>query len=676
MNCRVLVFAAMLAGCASAPGSLSTAPSIDDKPTAPVTAAKNPPSERRPLASGATNEEPAATPPRAEYFRSGLSKARALSLEPLIEVDEQDGIRLEFVNADVVQVVDAVIGGILEQNYAIDPQISGTITLRTPGPVTRQSVIPALEAALDPLSAVIVADAGVYAIARRPSNAAAVPVADALTRGYAAETLTLRFARPAEVRTLLQSAGFGDQVLQADQDRQQLVIAGTSQERLDIRRLAATADVDWFVGRTFAFVRVDTLAPSELLAELDQIFRGASDFLRRRVRVVPLDRLGALLAVSDSRADLRELESWVERLDVSGSSSEPDIFVYTVQYGRATDLAATLNAVLGSGGGARQRGNNAITSNDARAPQSQGLPQTPAGASRDGARIIPNETNNSLILYAPKQEAIFLIEALKELDVPQKQVLIEVLLAEVTLNDDLRYGVQWLVEAGEATFTQTQSPGGGVAPEFPGFAFVQNGSTARVALNALSSVTEVEVLSTPKLVVMNNQAATLQVGDQVPIISRVAQGVATGDAPIVNTVELRDTGVILTITPRVSDSGVVLLEIDQEVSDVAATTTSGIDSPTIQQRRISTTVSAPSGTTVAMGGLIRENATNSETGVPGLRRVPGLGKLFSGTTQNRRRTEVVILVTPRVLDWVDTGNASGDLFLESFPRARDVARSP
>ncbi len=168
-------------------------------------------------------------------------------------------------------------------------------------------------------------------------------------------------------------------------------------------------------------------------------------------------------------------------------------------------------------------------------------------------------------------------------------------------------------------------------------------------LNALEGITDVNVISSPKLMVLNNQTATLQVGDEVPVPVQTSQGTSDSNAPIVNSVQYRETGVILTVTPRINEGGLVLLDITQEVSDVASTTSSGIDAPTIQQRKITSTVAVRNGQTLALGGLIRESKSRTRSGVPFLQRVPILGGLFRTTAVVDRRTELIILITPRVI---------------------------
>jgi len=205
------------------------------------------------------------------------------------------------------------------------------------------------------------------------------------------------------------------------------------------------------------------------------------------------------------------------------------------------------------------------------------------------------------------------------------------------------------VLSGNSTFTLSNTTSAVPTTSFPGFSYSYIGKSVDAVLNSLQSKTRVRVLSAPKLMVLNNQTATLQVGDQVPIVIQQSQSVSSPGAPIVNTVELHDTGVILKVTPRVNDSGTITLDIAQEVSDVQPTTTSGINSPTIAQRRLTSTIATRSGQMVALGGLIRENTTRGRQGIPVLSQIPVVGGAFGRHTTNRDRTELIILLTPIVM---------------------------
>ncbi len=247
--------------------------------------------------------------------------------------------------------------------------------------------------------------------------------------------------------------------------------------------------------------------------------------------------------------------------------------------------------------------------------------------------------------------------------------MIEATIAEVTLNDTLRYGVEWFFDVGDSTITFNSSDAAPSTPTqnlltslFPGFSYLFASDDVKVVINALAAVTDVKIISSPHLMVLDNETARLQVGDQVPLVTRTAVSVDDPGAPITSEIEYRDTGVILDIIPRVNASGLVVLDIIQEVSDVATTTSSDIDSPTIQQRQIASTVAINSGETVALGGLIRDSNNNSVTGLPVLSEIPILGNLFKTTSDSVRRTELLVLLTPRVIrDRHDARTVTDDL---------------
>ena len=251
-------------------------------------------------------------------------------------------------------------------------------------------------------------------------------------------------------------------------------------------------------------------------------------------------------------------------------------------------------------------------------------------------------------------------QALKELDVMPLQVLIEASIIEIRLVDELSYGLEWAFQNGGINIGGGSDKTGsalldlgdpGLSSLSPGFSYALLDSTGAVqaVLNTLASRSQVNVLSSPTVMVLGNQTASINVGDQVPIASRQSVSNIDPAAPTVNEIEYRDTGVILTVTPRVNPGGLITMEIRQEVSDVAVTTSSGIDAPTIQQRNIESTVAIQSGNTIILGGLIRDNASDSDAGFPGLHDIPVIGTLFGNTSRSTTRTELIVLITPRAV---------------------------
>lgn len=290
-------------------------------------------------------------------------------------------------------------------------------------------------------------------------------------------------------------------------------------------------------------------------------------------------------------------------------------------------------------------------------------PSTSGGLASDdrysGIAVVADESRNSLVITASPTEYRRVKELLARIDIRGAQILLEATIAEVTLSDQLKFGVRWFLNKGgqNPTFNSPLGSGASALPALPvplptaatGFQYIMNMTNLQVVLNALSAVTDVNVVSSPSIMVQENKKAQLQIGDQVPIITQEQQGVQVPGASLVNTVTMRDTGVILGITPWLAEDGRVVLDIEQEVSDAVTTTTSKIDSPTIQQRRVKTTVTVNSGQTILLAGFMQDRATRNRDQVPLLGNVPLIGNAFKSKSDELRRTELLISITPQVI---------------------------
>ena len=282
-----------------------------------------------------------------------------------------------------------------------------------------------------------------------------------------------------------------------------------------------------------------------------------------------------------------------------------------------------------------------------------------AEATEDTLRIIPDRQNNALLIYGTGQENDTIDAMLRKIDILPLQVRIDAVIAEVQLNDNLQYGTQFFFRSGGlngvlnfASQQNVQTPAQAqLNLNFPGFFIGGTGSGgAPFALNALQAVTTVRVLSSPELLVLDNQPARLQVGNVVPYLSQTSQSTESANAPVVNSINYQQTGVVLDVTPRVNSGGLVTLDISQEVSDVSTTlTTPGINSPTFFDRSISSRVVVQDGQTVGLAGLISDNTSTGNQGIPWLKDVPILGALAGDQNNTRQRTELLMLLTPHVI---------------------------
>jgi general secretion pathway protein D len=285
-----------------------------------------------------------------------------------------------------------------------------------------------------------------------------------------------------------------------------------------------------------------------------------------------------------------------------------------------------------------------------------GLQQSASSAPPDdratGISVVADEPNNALVITATPAEYKRVRQILERIDVLPNQVLLEATIAEVTLNDQLKFGLRWFFQKEQSQFQFTDSSDAAHIVEHvvPGFSYFLNARNVQVALHALSSITDVNIVSSPTLMVLDTKKAVLHVGDEVPIPTQSAQSVIAPGAPIVNSIAYRNTGVILGITPRISDNGRVLLEVEQEVSDVARTTTSSLDAPTIQQRRVKTTVAVGDGESLILAGFMQDRAEVGREHVPLLGDIPLVGNVFKNKSNSIRRTELLIAITPRIVN--------------------------
>ncbi|MGI9418813.1 MAG: type II secretion system secretin GspD [Geminicoccaceae bacterium] len=600
-------------------------------------------------------------------------------------------VTLNVVDAEIRDVVRLVLEDALGANYTIDPAVTGSITVRTSKPIPAKDVVATLGSILS-LNGVALVDAGgLYKIL--PMDQAVAAGGRPVGRGAArirgsrsgVQVAPLYHADAVQLGELLQPFVAGQGSVQVDTARNTLLIVGSPDQIATMTDLIDMFDVDWMDGMSFGLYPLKSVGATKLAGELDQILGDpAIGIISGGVRLVPIDRLRALIVIANQADNLDRIETWIKRLDKKGEGEGEQVYVYEVQNGRAGDLASVLGELfdikstsvgaesllapglepvslgssLPSPGGEDEGGEGQTT--DSGGQPSMGGGYGSAGGRSDArsltqgqkdsaTRIVADEANNALLIRATAKEYKNIHAALRELDRQPLQVLLEATIAEVTLKDELSYGVQWFFSSGESSVSLSEFTDGVVGQIFPGFSGLLQRGDVRAVLNALDSVSEVNVISSPQILVLDNQTAQLEVGDEVPIVTQQAESIDTLDARIVNTVEQRQTGVILNVTPRVNANGLVVLDIQQEVSDVVRTTTSGIDSPTIAQRRIGTSVAVSSDQTVVLGGLIQDDVEDIRSGVPLLKDIPLLGNLFSATTTATSRTELLVLITPKVL---------------------------
>jgi general secretion pathway protein D len=289
-------------------------------------------------------------------------------------------------------------------------------------------------------------------------------------------------------------------------------------------------------------------------------------------------------------------------------------------------------------------------------------------------RIIPDTDNNSLLVYATAAENDRIDAMLDQVDVTPVEVRIDATIAEVDLDNALQYGTQFFFKSGGINAVLSQGTSSALATSFPGFVLSGHGSDAApLAISLLQSVTKVEVLSSPELMVLNGQSASLQAGDLVPYLSQTSESTLTSDSQIVNSIDYRETGVILQVTPHVGTDGLVTMDVAQEVSGVeTGVTTVGINSPTFSERAVTSRIAVQDGETIGLAGLISDSDSHANQGIPYLKNIPLLGDLFGNQNNAGTRKELLVLITPHVIrTQTEASDLTADL-QEGLPNAAGV----
>jgi general secretion pathway protein D len=718
--CAGLALCCALTGCASSNVSLgaAAAPSssaIDTIRSADVSARfPTEPDER----SGERNEAPRPflfpgsdrdpEPPREQQDPN----IRSASLQPAASL-KGDGVEINFDGADMQTVAKTLLGDILQLNFVVDPRVQGNVTLASAGPIARKDVLPALESALRMSNAAIVKTGNLVKI---------VPIADASASGaisagagepgFGVSLVPLRYTSAATVAKTAESFLSRPGSIRVVPSRNLLLIQGTTGERQAALDVISTFDVEWLRNQSVGVYPLKSTSPETMISELERVFETAEGGLGQGViRFQPVSRMNAVMVVTKNASLLAQTTQWVRRLDRSDTTGTT-LRTFRLKNGNATQVAKIMNDIFanqrsGSGADASvkqvapglETAQSRLDSLD-RSPSSGNL-TAPAGGGTDnrngsiaaafeqfsdrksgevdgsagaasaansggrgasqGIRITADTANNAIVVYSNQEDYRVVERSLRDLDKPRLQVAIDATVAEVTLTNDLQYGVQFFLNSKDARLGTDKGSIGllGAASSAASSTMLQrvapglnlllgSESQPRAILNALTTLTDVKVLSSPSLVALDNQPALLQVGDEIPITTSSAAVLANSAAPIVNTIQMRNTGVILKVLPHINANGSILLEVDQEISNVVNADQQTL-TPTIAQRRVHSTVSVTSGQTVLLAGLISERNQQSRSGVPGLREIKILGDMFGNTSNTKSRSEIIIFIKTKLI---------------------------
>jgi general secretion pathway protein D len=617
---------------------------------------------------------------------------------------------LNFDEADLGEVAKVVLSDILGQNYVLSPKVTGKVTLQTTDPLSKDELIPTLEMLLRMNNAVLIKDASIYHIEPDSdalySSSFTAPGTSGRT-GYQVRVIPIRNVAVQDIVDVIKPLVQEKTILNVDNTRNILVASGTPDELGRVMDMVSTFDIDVLKGRSFALFTLAHVDTETIIKELEEVFKtkskeGESEFFR----FIAIDRMNAIMAITHQARYLKDIESWITRLDRANTTSGGGVNVYKAQHMNAVELAATVGDIFGGGQSSSDKsaklapGKKSVSVSNKKQTSKTDSTQTAqksgatgsknsSGNSANGGgtatgdakvanvgdvKIIPDSANNAVIIVATAQEYGVILPIIKQLDVMPLQVLIDATIAEVALTDKLAYGIEWYLREGNTAIGSGLSGAklgdlvgqGATAFATGGLSLVQNSGAIKALLSAQATEGNVNVVSSPSLMVLNNQEASIQVGDEISLqtgsLGNLASNNNNGSTNnVFSQQSQRKTGVTLTVTPRVNASGLVIMDIDQKVEDPGAKPADG-SNPTISTRQITSSVAVQSGEVIVLGGLIKNNNTMSQAGIPFLNQLPLIGPLFGTTTKDQRKTELVVLITPRVVSTKQDARVISDEF--------------
>ena len=634
-------------------------------------------------------------------------------------------VTLNFEGADIRDVVRNILSDILNESYTIDPAVGGTVTIRTTSGIPRESLHATMEMLLRMNGATMTKEDRIWKIL--PAAAAVrgnlTPQLGSSSRplqpGFSVLIVPLHYVGVRQMATLLEPFVKDQTTVRVDDVRNMLILSGTELELKHLLAAVEMFDINWMAGMSAGLFTLQSADVKSVTAELEKAL-GTPDKspLTGILRIIPIDRLNALLIITPQAAYLDEAKKWIERLDKAGTEGAGiRFYVYQVQNGRSERIAPLLQQAFtgsvtqpapGPGPPTLAPGtppgqivtppqyqpqpltNVAIPQTSTQPPPAAAVAQArPGGAATAIARsltgaegigivrniqVVADKDNNTILVVATPVEYAVIEAALKKLDIPQRQVIIDVTIAEVTLTDQISFGVEWLFKGGAPsgrgaggllTRSTPFNPGAPVAAPsssgstttspglslLNGFTYlIQNANFPggiQAALHLLDTYGNTKVISNPHLSALDYQKATIKVGNRIPIQQQTIVGGTTN--AVTTTAQYIDTGVLLQVTPHINAGGLVTMEVDAEVSNPGATN-DPTQAPPINTRSVQTLLAVPTGQTMVMGGLILEDNENSSKGLPLVSRIPILGGLFGDQNLTNNRTELVLFITPRVVE--------------------------
>ena len=600
-------------------------------------------------------------------------------------------VSFHFDSADLLDVVRLFMG-FLEQDYILHPDVGGKVTMEFDDSLDNEGLIDLLQGVLRTQGAAIIDNGKVLEILPLSSVTTAIDDGgldiaggNKPLKGQSIKAFQLHFISAGELAKIIKPFLSKGAMLSVHERSGIFLISDYPHTLAKISRLIELFDVSTFAGLKLKMYQLQYVEADTMVAELDELAKSIGLAAEKQANpnntlsFLPFQRLNLLLALSRNPQLLDFADLWVAELDRElalpiKAEKHEGVFVYYVQNGVAANIVDVLKGLFGDGNTAEKdkaankdkktnKNITRLTSGLEREIKKKLPPEAVSGTLEGPVSFVVDETTNAILVRSLGSDYRKIMPVIEKLDLFPRQVLIEVTIAEVLLDESTKLGVEWqyiahgLLGTGASGTVSLDSGLGSINASGgsligSGLSYlVSNTDRFTAMVKALAARNRVNVLSSPHILASDNQPARIDIGEEVPIVTseyRTNEAASTANT-IDTTIQYRDTGIILEVTPHINENGMVRMDLRQEVSELSDKTVEGVNSPIFRKRVATTTLSVKDQQTVVIGGLIRQSNTRSNSGIPGLNRIPGLKYLFGYEGKSYDSAELMIFITPHVI---------------------------
>lgn len=582
------------------------------------------------------------------------SSSPMLSEMPNFGTSQSSQISVSIDESAIPIFIQHVFGDLLALDFVISPDVERqrqTLSLRLREPVSKEKLYVIVRDLLDKSGIDLYCKENIVYISNRKGStnsnksigigAQVSDIPD--TAGTIVQLIPFTFNSSRTISNIVTK--LSSVQIYIDSEQRIIVAEGSRQEIERAVRIVQMLDVPNSKGRDVRILNLVYVSPDDLITQLRPLLESEGFVIGTDIALVPIPRLNAIVVYSSSTVLANRVESWFRLLDVSTGGDKERYFVYRPQYAKAEDMVKNLNRLIGNGSSQQSAtASNATNPAQGQTTSANSDSQGSGGQSSGSSSLTVDKNQNAIIVKTTPAKYQEMLSLFSQLDKLPGQVSLQVVIAEVELSDNVKTGIDWFYDSTknyEASGSGSLSSSGGLL-SFTGFK-----GDWQMALSVMAKKTDMRVLSQPYLVVRDGESSSINSGKQVPIITQTSTN--TDSDNVTNQVQYRSTGVSLTVTPTINADGIISLEISQETSKSEPTEGFEVATPTIISQTLATKVLAADGRTVILGGLIKDDISNGSNKVPLFGDIPGVGRLFRTDAENTSRSELMILITPRII---------------------------